>query len=131
MIGSSDGLGVQHDGPPGLGDLFAGPLAHVAQRLNAVEDEEREADIAKPGRVGRRAVHERKCDDGVGVALARDDERERALVALDQALGAGGQLDDARLGDVDQRQVANILHHRVGDVPVEDDRLLRRPSACA
>ena len=74
-------LGVEDDGPAGLCHLFAGPLADVAQRLDAVEDEEREADISKPGRVGRRAVEQRERDDRVGVALARDDERERALVA--------------------------------------------------
>ena len=45
------------------------------------------------------------------------------LVAVDQALGPGRQFDDARLGHIDQRQVAYCTS-KGGNVPVENDRLL-------
>ena len=89
-------------GAPGSAISSPAPSRTLPSVLNRVQDEKRKADVSEPGGVGVDAVHERKCHDGVGVAFTRHHERQRALVRVDQALGAGGKLDDLRLGDEDQ-----------------------------
>ena len=83
-------FGAEDDRLAGQVDLVADRLARVAQDLEAVEQEEREADVLEPVGVEVLAVQSAKVDDRVGVALAGGDERERALVALDQDASSRG-----------------------------------------
>ena len=56
----------------------------VAQHLEAVEQEQREADVPNQLVLNLSPSSSAKVDDGVGEPLARGDEGERPLVALDQ-----------------------------------------------
>ncbi len=117
-------VGPQDDRSVGEVDLVGPRVAGVAEVLDGVEEEDREAAVDHPVGVEGLAVEQGEGDHGIDEPAARDRERDRAALRLHQRRAAGGQFDVFAL-EIRTRPRSRMYFIRgMGDVPVEDDRPL-------